>query len=198
MTAHPTVEEYLAALPAGLDSYPNAVLKASILRTFLAQTDAPVGWADGLPDPLPSLVREPPLQSAWIPEAHFHSVAFGARDHLFPTDASYLAHWRRVNDAIINGKLYRAIFALASPSRVLASTATRWAHLHRGMGLTTEPQPHGSLVRMTYPRYLLTELAAKSFSTAFESVISASGGRDLQVELLEHTQVAARWDARWR
>jgi len=198
MTAHPTVEEFLAALPAGLDSYPNAVVKASVLRSFIAQTDAPVDWADELPKPVSSLVREPPLQSAWMPEVHFHCIAFAARDRLFPTDASYLAHWRRVNDAIINGKLYRAIFALASPSRVLASTAARWGHLHRGMELTTDPQPHGSLVRMTYPRCLLTELAAKSFSTAFESVISASGGRDLQVELLEHTRTTARWDARWR
>ena len=191
------LQSFLDALPAGLDSYPQAVAKASILRTFLAKTDATKGWAGDLPAPLPALVEAPPPDSAWVLEAHCHGVYLAARDLLFPTDTSYIAHWRAVNESIVTGKLYRAIFALISPARVLTGTGSRWGRLHDGIELLVEAESNSAELIMKYPRGLVPELLAQSYTTAFDGVLRASGGRRVEVVLSEFTSRTASYRATW-
>jgi hypothetical protein len=69
-----TVEEYLATLPDGIDSYPQALIKGSLVRIVCRDVDRSK-VARVLPPRVSALLLDPPLPSAWTPEVWFLAMA---------------------------------------------------------------------------------------------------------------------------
>jgi len=65
------VADYLEKLPAGLDSYPTAEAKSSVVAGMLASKGFRERLSPGdVPPQVESMIRNPPRVVAWIPETH--------------------------------------------------------------------------------------------------------------------------------
>ncbi|MCZ7677693.1 MAG: hypothetical protein M5U28_02505 [Sandaracinaceae bacterium] len=153
----PSAAAYLARLPEGLASHPQCVVKASVLRDV---ADArPLGPDDlaALPGPVAQLVREPPPVSSWVPEVHALVAMIAIRDrHFAPGEIGLSAYeeWTyERNKKLLARPLYRALFLLLSPERLLRNVGNRWAMFRRGSRLElVERSASSATVRLSFPR----------------------------------------------
>lgn len=188
---------YLASLPAGLDSYPECRQKASVVLEFIAASPI-AGVAERLPQPLADLITRPPLKSSWVPEVHAFAVYLAVADLHFPDESRYIAHWDKVNRALMQHPLYRALFLLASPKMVLHGADRRWQTLHQGITLTVDsPRAGEATITLRYPPALMPPLIAKGLATGFHVAIEGSSRNVGKVDLLSYGPTEARYAARW-
>lgn len=181
------LQTYLDALPQGEDSYPDYLQKAAVYRQFLdLMPMAPV--ADVLPAPLRHLVLDPEPVSAWIPEVHLNAVYLAARDVAFVDDQAYRDHWRRVNETLLSGRLYRMLMRVASPTVVIRGAGSRWSSFHRGVGLHLDRVNQGQLAaRLTYPAHLIPEPLAESYAMALQVALEVAGARSARIVAQAYT-----------
>ena len=126
--AFPSVAEYLERLPGGCDSYPECVAKASFLCQSLK--GKPVLLPPGaLPAPIDSLIRQPPPMSAWIPRRIFkrRCSSFATFISTAAPAASPFRRWtHELALNLFNTPLYKALFFVISPARLLRGMKSRW------------------------------------------------------------------------
>jgi len=197
MAVHPCVHAYLERLPAGLASYPECLAKASILRDMLATR--PLA-ADDVPPELTELVLHPPPVSSWIPEVWFCTAAsaiygrhFGGRDL-----DGYVQWIEGFNEVLFRKPLYRVLFALISPSRLVAGAANRWAAFHRGITFElVERTPLSVLVRLDFPPYIYGIEMLHALSAGLRAAIRVAGGHDPSTEIALTTATRAEYWVRW-
>jgi hypothetical protein len=181
----PTVAEYVDRLPQGCASYPQCVAKASFLCQSLK--DKPIDVAPGaLPEPVESLIRTPPAVTAWIPEAHFNAAMFAVRDIHFPglRGREDFRRWtHQLAATLFQTTLYRALFFVVSPMRLLRGIESRWHAFHRG-GVElriVEERKTLARIRITYPDFLYVDLALVGLQTSVQAAVEAAGGREVTV-----------------
>lgn len=113
----PRVTAYLDRLPGGIDAFPEAEVKYSVVATWLEGHDAGV-LVDGLPTAVhPLLQREFPV-TRWISEVHATTIYLGLRERLFSSDDAFVADALRRNHTLLNKPMYRILMRLLSRSRV--------------------------------------------------------------------------------
>ncbi len=125
----PKVANYLAALPAGLSSYPGSQIKASVLRASLRTLVLPKNFT-GCPAVLESLLRNPPPVSKWIAAVHFQAAVFAASDSLGLDRQAHLDWVYRSNRRLFATPLYRVMMYVASPTFLLNGAVSRWNRFH--------------------------------------------------------------------
>jgi hypothetical protein len=189
---------YLRGLPDGLASYPECVGKASIYRRFVDET-ALGDAATKLPHEIAALITQPRVHSSWVSEVLTTCLYLGVRDLCFPSDDAFVDHFREVNRAVVSSPMYRVMFALVSPLRLIDGGAKRMSALHRGLGVSIlETRSHGGRLALSYPPNLLPRLIARCYATAFEVLVEAAGGKEPCAHLVRHEPDAATFDVTWR
>jgi hypothetical protein len=71
--------------------------------------------------------------------------------------------------------------------------------MHVGTELRVELAGPGRVdLRMCFARHLVTPLIARTYATAFRAAIEASGGKDVDLALVESTDTEAAFRGSWR
>lgn len=201
-TGLPALSAYIDGLPLGVDSHPGCTVKASVYRDALDSKGLD-DVIDELPEALRMLVLEPPPVSAWVPEVHAIAIMTAIRDRHFESGQSGLdayEEWTHErNLRLLTRPLYRALFLLLSPERLLNGLGRRWGAFRRGTTLEVLESSRGrAALRLRYPTNLYDETALSGLSGAFRAAAEAAGARDPRLDLLERTPRGTRWEAHWR
>lgn len=223
----PSMAAYLSGLPDGLDSYPDCQVKAvfllSVLEDFplrsvsggaqsfrrrggdahpalLAEGDlerSPV--IDRLPPVLADLVRSPPPSTAWLRQVHFRCILRAILDQYFKGDEAAMVAWSYgAQKKLLGGPLYRVMFALLSPERVVQLAPQRWGHFHRGLSMQVDIRPHQVEGLLRYPPHLYLRFDHDLSLAGIRAVIELAGGRDVRLEILETSPTQGRSRLTWR
>lgn len=192
------VSMYVTGLPIGLESYPDCVCKGTVWRAHAEAFDDQKALAAVAPDPVARLLAQPPGETAWIPETHFNALLLLLRARRFPSDEAFLQRLRALNRQLLSSALYRILFAVSSPRWVVSGAAGRWGAFHRGVGIeVASDEPGRVLLRLRYPRGLVSPLVAQAYVTAFDAALELSGGKDREVSLdgfgPEDAEIVAAW-----
>lgn len=191
------LDGYLARLPAGLGSFPEAAAKGSLVRGALeGQPLAEI--AARLPEPLSGRISDPPMGSEWIPETHLVAIVHAVCDAR-GFGAAEAGEWARawIRD-VFEGPSYRILMAAPSPASALRSAGLRWGAFHRGSALAMEGiADDGVRLTLQFPPRLFDppflSVLAQSFVAALE--MSRAPGAEVAVEA--SGDGFARFLARW-
>jgi hypothetical protein len=193
------VAAYLAKLPGGADAFPECSVKASLVRTVL--NERPIGSDVPLPASVRTLVDHPPPVSVWVPEVHFNVVMLAILESQFGgrSDQGYLAWVYDQNARVLSTALYRMLFFVVSPERLIVGMQKRWAAFRRG----TEPRlvthgPRDVELRVQSPPHLYGPLNVEGMSHALRAAVECAGAKDARVDglIASPTEVVFRF--RWR
>jgi hypothetical protein len=197
------LDRYLASLPRGLDSYPEAGVKGTIVRSVLTHSAVP-GLTDVLtiPEAVRRLIREPPLASEWASEVHFNALSCALVDTAFDGPDGLHAYelWiAELSRHLFRTPLYRVLFAAMSPSHLLAAISMRWGAFHRGSSLThvRGSEPDLIEVRLTMPAHLEPAPILHATSGGFRAAIEATRGVVTSLRWVAESPTSVRWQIRW-
>jgi hypothetical protein len=202
MSSLPSVNRYLAQLPDGMLSYPEARAKGTVVLPYL---QGEVGRAlranPDLPAPLRALFDDPPTVSAWISEVVLAVLILAALDghfaHAGGADALQ-AYIRETNRAALTGPAYRVLFAVASPERLLAGAAQRWSAFHRGSSLRLAERESGrALLDLTHPPGIFSDHSFRGHGTTFALAAELAGGRDVKMSYAHEASGLTRYTVLW-
>ncbi len=191
------LDRWLAELPGGLDSYPNAQAKGSIVRSLLAGQPIPE-LAARLPGPVRRLATDPPVGSEWVPEAHFAALLLGIADVRGMTDAEVCGWARAHNRALFESPAYRILMEVMAPGALVRFAGKRWENWHRGTRLDVEGvSDDGVRLTLTFPARLYDDLLLRVFGEAFAAALELSNAASPSVVIEARGPEAARYLARW-
>jgi len=195
----PLADAYLAALPDGLRSHPQCTMKASIMRDFAGGLDVKA-LESAVPPETKYVVHEHLPASSWVPEVHCNVVLSVMIDVNFHSRVEgFLAHAHARNIALLSSPLYRALFFVSSPERVLRRAGDRWNTLRRGSSLNVlDHSSNSARLEVVYPKNLLPAHIAALRTATFEDVITCAGAKDARVEVESLEAERAVFKARWR
>lgn len=193
----PTVARYLERVPGGLAAYPQCQGKASLLRSVLE--DFPTQrLSSGLPPTLAELVRHPPPPGHWIPEVHFRAVMRAVLDEFFGDPAKFVAWTYSAQQRVLGGPLYRMLFVLVSPERVIRSAHSRWASFHRGSKIDFEVFSGHGIVTLIHPPHCHELLDHEAVIAGFRVALELAGGHNVTSTTLECDATRASSRVAWR
>ncbi|MCR9160140.1 MAG: hypothetical protein ACE37F_37550 [Nannocystaceae bacterium] len=193
----PSLAGYLDALPDGIDSHPDARAKATLYRSVI-DSDT-IAAADILPGPLQRLVETPPPVTAWIPEVHSHAMIKVVRDLRFDSDEDFIRFTYERQRTLFDGRLYRIMLALASPSMLLRTAALRWRTFHRGSTFTVEEASGTETrVRVDYAAGLWDRLLADALAAGLQAALDLSGALDATLHISDLEPTMLRIHGTWR
>jgi hypothetical protein len=193
----PRFSSYLAALPAGLASYPECQAKTSLSVTLLQGMPLPRPKPSEVPEPLSRFLERPP-SSLWMPEVEARALALIIADHYLMSDKQYLAWVKAQNSSFFASLMYRAVMSFVSPASLIPRATERWAAVHRGSTLTAEfVGPRDVDVTLTFPPHLFSGLALEQLVAVFEALFERSKARDPEVMLAEISPTRGIYHARW-
>jgi hypothetical protein len=196
----PTATAYLDGLPHGADSYPDTQVKGAVIRSALEDPKyrPPRG---AVPEVVRSLLDDPPVPGAWVPEVHFQALMAAIYDHHFAADggAAALEAWTcERNRVIFRSALYRVLFLLVSPDRVFTGAAKRWSVFHRGSELDVVGVGNRqATIRLVYPAGLMLDLCARSYGGAFRAALAAAHAKLGEIDCVVESDTSTRYDVRW-
>ena len=194
----PSVQSYLEQLPLGVASHPECEAKASVLRNALASRSL-AHVLDELPAPVRELVVDPPPVSAWVREVHALVAMVAIRDVHFPAGPVGLSEYEewthQRNRELLLRPLYRALFLVLSPDRLLDGMQKRWHHFRRGTSIELIERERGrATVRIRFPSNLYEETVFVGLRGALRAALEAAGAHAIEIE----TENAGVRDARYR
>jgi uncharacterized protein (TIGR02265 family) len=191
----PIASQYLASLPAGEASYPQCVVKGSVLRAIVDSSPIPFP-SDELPATLAELVQTPPLPNQWVSEVKFNALML-AHEDLIPS-AMFREWVYSRNRKLFSSSLYRILFLVVSPERLLSQMTSRWAAFRRGteLAIVSSASKH-FVVDLRYPPFLYDKHVLANVTVAVTAALDAAGGHDPRVRLAEIGETSARFDIRW-
>ncbi len=189
------LDRYLAGLPAGLDSHPEALAKGSLVRNALEDRLDPDLLAR-LPPKLGRLASEPPMAGEWVPEVHFVALYLALSDAM--SEAEIYAWARERNRVLFQSSPYRILMEVASPGMLVRSAAQRWANWHRGSQLSVEGvADDGVRVFLRFPDDLFDPVMIRVFGQAFTAALDTANVPSPDVSVLSEGRGFARYLARW-
>ena len=197
----PTLASYLARLPRGVESYPEVTVKASVYRDALESLSLDECLGD-LPGAVAELVRHPLPVTAWVPEVHSLAILIAIRDRHFATTAagldSYEAWVFERNSRLLKRPLYRALFLLVSPERLLSGVERRWSAFRRGTSARLVEKAVGlAEIEISHPPHLYDRCVERGMCGAFRAAASAAGARDVHADVVSSTERVTRCRIRW-
>jgi hypothetical protein len=172
----PTTATYLDSLPAGVDSYPDYLAKASLYRRSIEGRPLPAA-SGSLPPSLLEMLERPAPVSAWVSEVRTRALMHAIYDEHFRDRDKFLAWVYERNAAMFASPLYRALMMVVSPGVALRGAEMRWATFHRGVRIKVAAESKHASVRLSFPMGLFDELDVYAHGEAFRSAIDAAGAR---------------------
>ncbi|MCU0701793.1 MAG: serine/threonine protein kinase [Myxococcaceae bacterium] len=192
------MEAWLAKLPAGLDSYPEATQKGSVVLAFLEGID-PVALEGRLPAPLAKLLKFRPAPSAWVSEVQATALYLGGAEACFTSDDAFVDFALQTNRKLLAGPLYGMLFRALGLRRVLQGATGRWEHLHRGSRLVmTELVDGRATMHLHTPANMVPPLLARCSATALHAALEVSGAKSVEVNVVVESDTTLRFEGTWR
>ncbi len=191
------LERYLAELPGGLDAYPDAQAKGSVVRSVLE--GQPVAELTArVPPALGRLVEDPPITSDWVPEAHLGALLHAIADVRGMSDDEVCAWTRAQNRALFESPAYRILMEVMSPAALIRFAGRRWENWHRGTRLEVEgASDDGVRATLTFPPGLFDPFLLRVFGQAFVAALELSNAGSPSVTVEASGPDSARYLARW-
>ncbi|MDP3275369.1 MAG: hypothetical protein Q8Q09_09260 [Deltaproteobacteria bacterium] len=194
----PKMQRYLDALPRDLDSYPECQMKASVLRSFFADTER-IALISRVPAPLASLLMALPPPSSWIPEVHTTAIFLAFADML-GSDEQLIQHAYKTNVTLIDSNMYRILFRMVGVTRLLSKASVNWAQFHKGsiMALDSVDQRQQiASIAITTPPHHLPELMARAYATAIQAATELAGAKKVTSTLSRHEPTRSLITVKW-
>lgn len=193
----PTLAAYLDRLPQGFRSYPECQAKCSLLMSAIEDYSL-VPCLPGLPADLVDLVQHPPPRVHWIPQVYFRAALRAIRDEYFGSAADFVAWSYGAQHRMLGGPLYRILFSLIGPERLLRNVQSRWAHFH--CGITLDTQVNGRCVegRFRFPKHMYDRLDLEATMQGFRAALELAGAHEVTTEVVEVAETQALGRLRWR
>ncbi len=192
----PTLATYLVSLPNGIDSYPQCLAKASLLRAVVDELGGP-RKLDGIPPPLARELAKPSPPNAWIREVTYVAAHFALLDALGLSEPEMLEATYRANRKLTESRMYRALAQLASPNLLLRGAEISWRLIHRGVSLRMHPGSQKMEIFVRHPSGLWTAVAHQSAALGFRAVVEASNGDNADAQVVESRLDGARFEVTW-
>jgi hypothetical protein len=201
MSSFPHLDAYVARLPNGFDSYPQAELKASVLHNFFGDDKKLLSHhASKLPAPVRALIEKLPAESAWVRECHATGLFMALIDAELHGEDAFIDFAYRKNKKLLDSIAYRILFRVLRPRTVVNGAVSRWDVFHRG-GVTLElvdVADDAASIRLRYPAHLVPPVMARAYTTAFRAAIELAGAKGCSVDLVASDDASATFVARWR
>lgn len=193
----PGLARYLAALPEGLDSYPESQSKGSLVRSTLQWHDARELLSE-LPETLALLVREPPPAAIWTPAVHGIALVHAVCDRYYRSDEEVLAWGARRSRALAKQGLYRAVLRVSGPRFLFSMTPRLNSMLQRGTHFENVAlEPGRVLARLTYPPHLHSRRTLLGTVALCRTLVELTGGECTGAEMPECTETHATFECTW-
>lgn len=193
----PRVHAYLAALPAGMDSYPEAQTKASVYQALHALYPvAPT--LPALPPAARSELREPRAAGVWMSTVHANVLELACADVHGLSDARFVDAAFEMNRRLLKGPMYRALFYVMSTALMLRTAAGSWRRFHVGSELTMRAAGSAGEITLTFPTHLHPPLILMEKAQAYRAAIEATGAHEVEALLDEVTPTSAHFTLSWR
>jgi hypothetical protein len=196
----PRASAYIASLPRGLDSFPEARMNHLVL-VHVPQDFPDLVTGQALPPQLDDFFARR-ITGDWFNETVGNAIYLMIRDQCFRDDQSFQA-WNQKNiDRLIRNPLFRAIMVLLSPALVVIGAGKRWTSFHQGTAMKTEPvgQAGGRLqVRgiLTFPAGIYDPLLLRLHTSTFLAALVAAKADHPEVRLGQVTATSAEYLASW-
>lgn len=192
VTAFPArVVDYLARLPDGLDSYPAAQVKNSVVRAWIAEHDTKA-LAAAVPETVRPLCTGELMVTRWVPEVHATAVYLTLRELFFDSDAAFVLDAHARNRALLSGRLYRMLVRLLSVERIGKTTRLLYSQMHRGTDLSVDVTDFPWRCWLRYPHALVPELLGHCYATAIGAAVELSGMHRVEVETVSVSDTELR------
>lgn len=201
MPSLPTVDTYLASLPAGIDSYPDALVKASTLAIFKNHL-ALLDLVQHAPPEAGRLITDAPTVTSWVSEVHFNVLNATFYDLVFREHGGFTAleEWAtEQNVKLLGNPLYRILFAAVGPKRLINSVSMRWSVFRRGTTLSVVGTEAKSVeVELVFPTHLEPATTLSAFTGVFRATMRIARVDAVSVALTDYGETSARWRIEWR
>jgi hypothetical protein len=191
---YPRLAAYLAALPAGLDSYPECQTRGTLAAEFAA--DVSRGARD-LPHEVAQLFAAQP--ATWIPEAQLAATILAVADHAGRGDDEHAEWVREKNRAVFRGVVYRSLMAFFTPAGLLEKASSRWESFHRGTALGVERLADRHVrARLEFPPHLVSgPLLPRAYGAAMQAALEHSRAKTATLEVEDVGATWVTYRARW-
>lgn len=196
----PDAVAYLARLRDGFEAHPHCQVKGSVVREVAASFDAPL--TQQLPQAIRTLVEHPPPVSAWIAEVPFNVMVLVQNEHLARQtgrktallDAAF-----EVSKALLSTPLYKILFLVVSPERLVAGVDKRWAALRRGTFIeVVEHSRESARIRVHYPAHHYTPTLLTIRGASIRAALVCAGAKDATVQLEPRDEESSDFNCRWK
>jgi hypothetical protein len=189
-------ERYVAGLPGGLAAHPGAQVKGSVVRNLLEEQ--PPELLARIPVQLQRLVKDPPIDSDWVPETYLGALIHAIGEARGLDERELLGWIRARNRALFSGPIYRMLMMVVSPEAMARHAGRRWGNFHRGTTLELEGySDDGVRLVLAFPPGVFDRLLLKVYAEAYAAALEAAHAKDPAV-LVEASGVGfARYLARW-
>lgn len=159
------VDEYLKTLPIGVNSYPKALCRYSVVSSFSIGLESSP-WIDALPETVRDIIGTSPSDSLLIPEV-YAQCAFLAQAMTFETMDDYLFHCTSRTRALLSGPLYLTMFKMFSGRRAAHIISRAYKHFHKGSECrSSDTEPNMSMWKSRSPK----TRSARHLRTSFRAV----------------------------
>jgi len=193
----PRLASYIAALPEGLDSYPDCKSKGSLVRSALDGHD-PDELLPGLLPELATLVLRPPVAGFWVPAVLADAMFYAVCDRYYPTRDAMCAWTRRRVFAMGASPLYGAMLRAAGPRRLFSYAQKSHRIFQRGTECVNASLDHTHVVaRLAFPPHLHTYFNLLSNVAMYETLAEITGGKEVRATLAKWDATSAVYECHW-
>ncbi len=185
------VQEYLAKLPDGLESYPRAQVKNSVVRAWIDGHD----WGAleaAVPAAVRPLCRGDLAVTKWVSEVHATVVYLTLRELFFADDDAFVRDAHERNRKLLSGPMYRMLVNLLSTRRIAKGCRPAFGLMHRGVVTDVDVAPWPWVWTLRYPAHLVPEVLGRCYGTVIVTALELSGKREVSVSRLDETPTQLR------
>lgn len=154
-----------------------------------------------LPARLAHWVKHPPLASEWVPEVHQLALLLAAMDAHFDRHGGEKAFFEWIfacSKRLISGPLYRVLFYVVSPERLIRNLGQRWGALRTGTTMSVlSSGPGSAVIELDHPPILYTPLLIETRAWSIRAVLSCTGAKDTRVQIVEARLGRAKFELTW-
>jgi hypothetical protein len=192
----PLAAAYLARLPEGIRSYPDAKIRGGLVQSII--TAHTLSARGALPDVVCDWIDSPPVTSEWVPQMMARVLLRAYFDAVFRTREAYLRWAYEAQKKTLSGPLYRVLFLGISPERLARMAASRYAHFHTGLTMTvTGHGPGRADAVLTYPPLLCDGFDHQATVEGLRAGLELAGATNVRGGATSSDDGSARVELRW-
>lgn len=194
---YPTLYMYIARLPRGLDSYPEAQTRADMAVAVQKRWPTLADRSD-LPEDVKAPLLRPWVEGEWISETVFMAYHALIRDVIFRDDDLFKKFCYDVAVESFSSTIMRAVMHFVSPALLVMGASKRWTMMKRGTELVAVKSSKESLaVKLTYPPNMYHRCMLDGFAESFRAGINCTRVNSCSVVARPVSELECHFDAQW-